>query len=605
MRRLWVLALLALLSGLATCASRLDPGRLLHDFDCYLVQLHIHGLSNHNGNRLPASMESHSSEARRCNFDVIWWSDHARIFESYADDIKVRFRNARLNGDTLIFAKKRERALSRFAVTKVGKGCDISIDRASVKIGFTRLEEPCSERAVKIRLASARGKVHTLDFCRPVASGLKVLMWGDFSTLKQANSYLRFKVDLSWHPKGQHHLMWVFSGEKEGRLEVVGDTLASRVLPLDGSKHLITLDVEDLASNLPNGYDNTLSDVVIEFGTHACDPLSVRLDSLAIHSDRPQGENQYGLVEELARRYASNYGVTEYVGVELGLFHTPLLPHMNAFLPDSTRTFYDMKIWRGMKRPDWVELIHAKGGLVSFNHPFGASLRPRHAPLDTIPLDASPRRMWRSGRKVSESDFWRVAKPLLEHKALGADILEVGYLFRATGSLEDHLRLWDLALANGIKLVGDGVSDSHGGRWEPNMVPGDFATWIWARSKDADDIIQALRHGRVAFGDPFYWKGRFAFGIDNTLMGDTLHAQGSGKARAWILMDPPRSDVIVRLIQIEMRKAHDLSFVRQDTIRTHFDSIDVEKIVPSFVRIEVYDLDGNPLIFSNPVFILR
>jgi hypothetical protein len=61
---------------------------------------------------------------------------------------------------------------------------------------------------------------------------------------------------------------------------------------------------------------------------------------------------------------------------------------------------------------------------------------------------------------ASEDEFWEIAEPLLDGKGLGADLLEVGYLYRGIGSLEDHLRLWDLALANGIRLVGTGTSDS-------------------------------------------------------------------------------------------------------------------------------------------------
>jgi len=551
-------------------------------------------------------MESHSAEAKRCGFDVIWWSDHARIFDPYDEDIAVRFKRAEMADDeqAVVFAKGRVRTFTRLLIQKSGPGCDVALD-GSLRMIFDRLESPCDERRIRLTLGSERGKVHTLDFCRPVASGLKLFIWGDFTSLRGHDGYLRFGIDLSWHPQGQHHLLLDFISRGAGPMEVIGDTLVSARFPIEGSERNIVLDLESLASNLPNGYDNTLSNVWLEIGTTGCNRLSVRLDSLKLHSDRPQGENQHRVVEELARRYSSIYGVTEYVGVELGLFHTPMLPHMNAYLPDSTRSFDDMDTWRTMRREDWVDLIHARGGLVSFNHPFGASLRPRHVPEDSLPPQAPPRRIWRSGRRVKEEDFWRIANPILERNGLNADILEVGYLFRGSGSLEDHLRLWDLALANGINLVGDGVSDSHGGRWEPNMVPGDFATWIWARSKDADEIIKALRHGRVAFGDPFFWKGRFAFGIENVLMGDTLHVAGKREARGWILMDPPREDILVRLIQIEIKKGRSLSVAREDTLRADFRTIPIETFVPSYVRVEIYGLDGTPLVFSNPVFLLE
>jgi hypothetical protein len=276
---------------------------------------------------------------------------------------------------------------------------------------------------------------------------------------------------------------------------------------------------------------------------------------------------------------------------------------MNAYFPDSTQTFESVSLDRNMQRDRWVAAVHRRGGLVSLNHPFGASLRPRRSEGTYYPSGLSVRDLWKGATSVEEADFWDVAKPILDDDGLGADILEVGYLFRGIGSLKDHLRLWDLALANGINLVGNGASDSHGGKWGPEMVPNPFASWIWATSKGADDLLRGLKAGRVAFGDPFLWRAEFAFGVDDAIMGDTLLIDHS-PVTGWIHMVPPRDDIDIRLIQVEIKKGSELAVIRDESIEYDRYGIEIEVDRPCFVRTEIYRDDGTPLVFSNPVFLI-
>jgi hypothetical protein len=257
-----------------------------------------------------------------------------------------------------------------------------------------------------------------------------------------------------------------------------------------------------------------------------------------------------------------------------------------------------------MNRDEWVDEVHSRGGLVSLNHPFGASLKPRRQQGYDFPEGIPLRDLFERGPSVKDADFWDVAKPILEDDGLGADILEVGYLFRGVGSLEDHLRLWDLALANGVNIVGNGASDSHGGMWNPDMVPNPFASWVWATGKGQDELLRALKAGRVAFGDPFLWKSKFAFGIDGTLMGDTLFVNPGEEVRGWIRMEPWRKDIELRLKQVRIKEGKDLDVVRYEAIECRREGIPVTFDSACFVRVEIYEPDGTPLVFSNPVFLL-
>lgn len=602
----WVLCFLTIGVPCLDCASSRDSDSKIGELSCYLVQMHIHGHSNHNGNVLPASMELHCSEARKHGFDVIWWTDHARLFEPYDEDIKIDFTGALLDegSGSVIFEEKRARQADRLFVTGPERGCRTALENRRFTVD---LESPAGSgdfRKVVLTLGSERGKVHTVDFCRPVTSGLEFLAWMDIDGLDD-DTYVRFGFDFSQHPSGQHHAIVNLRRPPLEEPFVIGDTTVVIEIDAGGTETGIRLPLETAVRTLPNGDDNTLSVAYIELGARLGGRINVAIDSLALRSTRPTGEHQYGVADRLGKRYASDYGITQHTGVEIGMFHTPRLPHMNAYFPDSTEGAESVMLERRIKREQWVEEVHRRGGLVSLNHPFGASLRPRRQTGTDFPSGLSVRELSKRGETVKDDDFWRVAKPIIEEDGLGADILEVGYLFRGMGSLEDHLRLWDLALANGVNLVGDGASDAHGGLWGPDMVPNPFGSWIWAEGKGRDDLLRALKAGRVAFGDPFLWKGRFAFGVGEVMMGDTLELNGECDVVGWIHMMPWRDDIDIRLVQVEIKQGRTLSVLRRESIDHGRDGIPIHVDRPCFVRIEIYETDGTPLVFSNPVFLIN
>jgi hypothetical protein len=567
--------------------------------------MHLHGHSNHNGSDLPASMELHCFEASRHGFDIIWWTDHARLFEPYDEEIKVRFGDAWIDSATgsVHFVDGRARELTRLIVDRPEDGCRIDLENGQLMVSLTAPGGSSDLVKAMLRLGSERGEVRTVDYCRPVTSGLEFRAWSNVYGLG-GDTYVRFGFDLSGHPTGQHHAFFDVSGGVAMGPAAGGDTVVSyEVAPPDGRVPVV-IDLEKALAPLPDGDDNTLSSAYIEIGARSGESITVVIDSLAFRSTRPSGENQYALVEDLTRRYRDDYGITQYTGIEVGGVHTPRMPHMNAYFPDSTQSFESVALEQQMARSEWVEEVHKRGGLVSLNHPFGASLRPRRRTGASFPSGLSARELARECPKITEDDFWHFARPIIEKDGLGADILEVGYLFRGTGSLDDHLRLWDLALANSVNLVGNGTSDSHGGRWSPDMVPNCFATWIWASGSRRNDILGALKAGRVTFGDPFHWKGKFAFRVEGAFMGDTLFVDAGEDVTGWILMEPLRDDIDIKLVQVEVKKGEEITFIRNESVEYSRDGVPIHVDRPCFVRIEVYQEDGTPLVFSNPIFLL-
>lgn len=550
-------------------------------------------------------MESHCSEAHKNGFDVIWWTDHEFLFEGFPGDILIDFKHAKFNEDStlLVFAEDRARSLTRIDIER--SPCGTHLDVADGRFAARVEPGPASRKRERLTLAlaSERGKVKLVNFCRPVTSGLRFEAWGSVRGLAE-NASVRLAFDFSWHPGGRHHAVFDLVRTATDEPRVIGDSTVVEQVEVTGSKLELDLDLEAALAPLPNGDDNTLSTCRIQMAAAKGAFVEVILDSMKIVSTRPEGRNQYKTIERMVRRYGDIYGIKQYIGVEVGLLHLPTMPHMNAFLPQAKSTYENTRVGPGKKRSEWIESVRDMGGVVCVDHPFGAALRPARLGGDNLPPDLSLRDLSRKGGLVDDTYFDEVARPIVRGGAWDADLLEVGYLFRGAGSLEDHLRLWDLALANGVRLMGFGSSDSHGGPWGPDMEPNPFATWIWSASDGADDLLDAMRSGKMVFGDPFLWKSGLFFGVGNALMGDTLFVGKGEEVEGWVHMEPWRRDVTVRMIQVEIGESDEVSTIESAAIEDTRAPFGIKVDRPCFARIEVYDSKGVPLAFTNPVYLI-
>ncbi len=601
-RVLLVLTLLTLPLGAATVSTSTSR---LADLQCYLVQMHLHGHSNHNGNILPASMESQFAEARRHGFDVLWWTDHEMLFKGFENDIVVDLERAAFNSDSslVVFSNKGTRGLTRLAVETSPVGTHLDLVDGGMEIRVESKPGVREPSRLTLSLASERGKVHLIGFCRPVTSGLRLRSRSRVRGLGE-DTRVRFLFGFSWHPGGRHHaIIDLVPGEGSG-YRVINDTTVVQEIPIGDKFADIEIDLEAALASLPNGDDNTLSSCSIEIAARNGKRIDMVIESLRIISTKPEGENQFGVVQKLARRYEETHGVRQYIGVEVGQLHTPREPHMNAFLPTSSMSYEYSYIRDGVTREEWIQTVHSAGGIVCANHPFGAALRKKHLSSERIPSGVSAREL--SGKRglVNENFFRRVAEPIVHGGAWGADLLEVGYLLRGPGSLSDHLRLWDLALANGVALVGIGTSDSHGGIWGPDMEPNPFASWVWSQSNSSGDLLESMRSGRVVFGDPFLWKSRLVFGVGDALMGDTLFVDEGVEATGWIYMEPRQEDIKIRLVQVEIQETEEPNVIRLEDVENTRAGFTIMADRPCFARIEVYDENNAPLAFTNPVYLI-
>ncbi len=238
----------------------------------------------------------------------------------------------------------------------------------------------------------------------------------------------------------------------------------------------------------------------------------------------------------------------------------------------------------------WSERVHDAGGIVTINHIFGAIGGRKKPPSRT---------------KV-ESTIAETIEGVLRLEAYGADLFEAGYLMRAGATLRDHLRVWDALLANGYSIYGDATADCHGGEWGEDMTPNPLATWIWAPDPGAASLLEAIRAGRLYFGNPFLWSGELSIRVDGGWMGDRI-ATSKPTAHLHVYLSPIPDGGRVYLVQGRIKPGLEVDYIQARTAIDATRPVTLDTTEPSFVRVEVYrESSGSsePIVFSNPIFLM-
>ena len=205
----------------------------------------------------------------------------------------------------------------------------------------------------------------------------------------------------------------------------------------------------------------------------------VRLNSVTVTRPRHDAAGVRAAQEALAAAYSARYPVVGIPSEEVSLGPEEIA-HCNVFgAPPEWALKADLTVadWRTYYR-DMVARVHARGGVVSWNHPMGFSSGPLLSPDE-------------QDRVRRERFAMRQADDLV-----GADVLEVGYTTRGFQPFSQHLALWDTFSRHARWLTGNGVSDDHSGQDWRSLNNGHL-TGLWAASTSEADLATALRSGRA------------------------------------------------------------------------------------------------------------
>jgi hypothetical protein len=572
------------------------------------VAMHVHGSFSEG----KGSMEWHTVRARSAGVDAIWWTDHDWRIEHWNCTRRSSFEKATWDealatitepdaaypGETTswtVLPRLREGSvalvtgLAREGKRSLRLTADDDRNRPAFRQFYLSLDT--SRRQNQISLASRPRLAFSVhpDLFDP------------------ARDKFVLDIRLSEHSSDRPALRYVAGSLDEEDFDVVALPIAPgrwNDYEVDVARDAILRFSAGGADTL-RALDNALVDVRIGVETRLGGTASVHFDEFRIEPDAAlSGNDLFATQREIAAFWETEYpGVRQFVGTEISRYTTQ--PHVIAYGPDTRLPDYGE---HDEKEPlAWaVEQAHARGSVVAYAHPFGA---PVFAVDDTE--EARLRRIRNTTIK------------LVEARLLGCDVFEVGYRLRGGGSLEEHLGAWDAVVANGIFVTGNGVNDSHGPRefdgW-PSVDTiermNNFVTWLWTDTVSEAALMQALRGGRAFFGDPLAFSGSLDLRTTEGFPMGRIVVTDRTSHEVDVRIDGVAPDDVVRLVQVEIRETDPPGWTEPNVLRdetlsapgadgTFEERVTVDTEVPSFVRLELRDTDGEPLAFSNPLHFVR
>jgi hypothetical protein len=558
------------------------------------VQLHLHGSFSEG----EGSIDSHSFEARDVGCDVLWWSDHDFRITTYQHVARFGFEGMEepLGRNESWAPRLRRDVAGRKLLEVVTRPSDseLAFVRAPVKEGAQSLRlavrgEGEGFATQLLALGADRFLVR-----RSLATGVTLRLALHPESIGP-EAYALVEAQLSEHaprdglglvPLFVRYLVgWEGPARREGQVYLVPVAAESGrwnelALPLTA----------DAVRGFPGspGEDNALFRLALGVQARRGARAAACFDDLRIEQARA-GPEMYAREGEVIQEVGALHpGLAQLQGVEvsygsrhLNVFcERPVLPDYDAIAGEvaaAAKGGFDERAFRAEVIRRVVAEVHELGGLVSYNHPFGTEFEE-------------------AGRKRSNEEM---LEALLATRADGADILEVGYRDRGGATLADHLWLWDQAALGGLRLVGTGVSDSHGGkdnRWRGTA--NNFVSWIWAAEPTKARFIEGLRRGRVFFGDLERFDGELDIvAEDGSRMGATV-ASGKQVTRVQLIalgLEGSESIVVVEA----GRRTSTYPAQREDFRLWH--KLRLPEEGGTFVRFEVHD-DSGAIACSNPVY---
>jgi hypothetical protein len=576
----------------------------------FSMAMHVHSsFSEQDG-----SMDSQLFQATNNSVDVLWWTDHDTRMDGIGYRQVVHFTSLTKESG----GPGQGRA---WDWTKVTSGPLSGQSTGGIVQNPSSPSDPVAGGSMQLIAKSTTGAPATFGFyaqthqaswnCRDNLNGQSLTIDVLLASGWQAG-YLELLIVSSYHeaiggrPAGGYQLSYRFvppGGTVQRTANGLTGIVTIPVTPDGGSDPWGTMTInpaEDIAALWPDMdyrdfslYELTLSAV------STGDLVEGYFDYLRFNrsiSGEAFFKQQADMGAALATRYRS---VVQQQGLEVSLS----LPHVNWFgksvsIPDygstSGRREYDAYLAQNL-----IPKVHASGGLLSYNHPFG------YAGIPELP------------QSQQDAMLVQTAKGMLPAAgtpaALGTDLLEVGYALRQGMDLAHHVALWDIMSRNALFLTGNGTNDDHFGQDWLGPVNNWFSS-VWAPSTSIGDLLAALAAGRAWCASLSRYRGSLDLLVDGTVpMGSVSVSKVSSRnlvASATAI--PAQGRLQILQGRVDYAGAADLSAntkvigsysagqLAGGTVTQR-----IGTVKDSFVRTQVLDSTGAVIALSNPVWLLR
>jgi hypothetical protein len=546
------------------------------------------------------SMQAHLDQATRTGIDVLWWTEHDfRMAEhGYPDVVHMNGASEKVNGVVWSWAKQSTGTLAASDLVwdqTMASPADSTVP-GSVHLSARSAGWDAASVGVKGSAANTVDQRSVYD---------QTITIDVFPAAVSPHGYLTMKLTTSWRPAtngrpaGQYTLTYIIDGTESRARTCDGIAGVVHLTARQGQWNTVEMHPEeDMARFWPDidPRDAAMFNLTLSAVSEKEQRAEGWFDLLRITRPPRTVNAPLDKQAELMRGYAHRFpAVRQYQGMEVSLVKPT---HLNWFGPSITMPTFAQPTPTADPDPNAayavVDMIHATGGLASYNHPFGTA----HPAL----LPAAQQDAMRAS----------VAASILGDRAMGCDILEVGYPSRGGVDLNHHAQVWDVCSRNGLFLTGTGVSDDHSGTdWLGQ--DSNFVTWAYAGSRDMDDLLPALSAGNVFFGNPALFAGTLSLLVDGAAPMGSVTVSGALTRNIRVLASRLPADSVVWVVQGTVDGAGPSNPEPGTTYRQTPSSefsrgyldLTIDTSAPRFVRVEVRTPAGEVIALSNPVWLLR
>jgi hypothetical protein len=569
----------------------------------FSMAMHIHSsLSEQSG-----SMEGHLLQAERNAVDVIWWTEHDYRMTGLGYRNTVHF--------TSLAAEKGGSGEGRAWQWQAQRTGPLSAASAgSIVTSPASPRDPVPGGSLAVSAQSTTRSPATLGFyaqsnladwnyhCSLIGQTVSIEV---LPTAISSSGYLELLITSSYHPAhggrpaGDYLVSYRFGGAGTPGTRSVSGLLGVVNVPVTpGQWNSVALSpATDIAALWPDMDSRDFA--LYGLNLNATSDGSVASGNFDyLRFSRSSGDVQLQAQQDMEVAYAVSYpGVGQYQGLEVSL----TLPHINwygtgvALTNYGTITAGQPSQYQAFLQTTVIPQIHAAGGLVSYNHPYGVQAL---APLPQATQD----------QKLATT-----ASTLLTNGALDADILEVGYPLRSGIDLAHHIGLWDVCSRNALLLTGNGVSDDHvGSNWL--RIGNNWFTSVWALSNREADLLSALSAGRAWCASLGWYRGELDLLVDGTCRMGSASISGSTTRQLTVIATSLPTNGTLQVVQGIVDYAGIAAPTPSTAIIARYSGADlsggsatlpIDCTVSSFVRTQVVASTGAIVALSNPVWLLR
>jgi hypothetical protein len=538
------------------------------------LAMHVHGSWSEG----PGSWEAQFTQAAANAFDVLYLTDH--------DMRSTAYRYATSLAEAAFVTSSTGSFAQRAATSGAG--------------ALRLLAESSSATAEAVLTMALQEKPFAFNRLRTSIAGLRI---DHRTTSARLTGGARYDVVvlLSYHPArsgrpaGQYRLVYRFGGPAARWTESGGLVgVVRRPTPAAGSTQVLTPE-QDVATFWPDmlAIDNAHFGMsFVARSPRRGDVADVRVASVSFTRTQSSASSVIANQARLVAAYQPRFpGLVARPQTEI----SQTLPDLNTFgMPQWIPDYDLLPADHDTRYRQIVSTVHARGGLISWNHPFGYGTGPLLAPAESV---AKRRALFGSMQAVDR---------------FGVDILEVGYTLRGQVDAATHLDLWDTFSRNGNFLTGNGASDDHSGQGWSTLTNG-FATGVWAASTSEADIRAALAAGRAYVAHIGLWPGgQIDMLVDDAVPMGGVSVGSTTSRRMTLLAANLPAGSVVQLVRgpVDYTGAVDpgTSSPRTLAATAFVDGVaafDVDTTYSRFFRPQVRLSTGELVGAGNPVWLLR